>query len=150
MFFRLIRSIGLLLSFYGYISFFAMKIDRNLAIGFTFASIGSAMFLAGLLNILPEMAITIFCLGLILFLTEIRNKNISLCIGEVYVALAAIVVLACVYGKMFFTYDNFSHWATAVKHMYLTNRFPIRMVSDACSCSLQSWYAQRTVLPLTG
>lgn len=124
MFFRLIRSIGLLLSFYGYISFFAMKIDRNLAIGFTFASIGSAMFLAGLLNILPEMAITIFCLGLILFLTEIRNKKISLCIGGVYVALAAIVVLACVYGKMFLTYDNFSHWATAVKHMYLTNRFP--------------------------
>ena len=59
MIFKAIRLIALCASMFGYMRYFSRKIAPELSIGFTFVSIGSVMFLAGLLNVLPETAILV-------------------------------------------------------------------------------------------
>lgn len=73
----IIRLLALLFSFYGYIQFISKKIKLEFVIAVIFSGIGSVMFLAGILNILPEVTATIFLIGLILggYQLEIENQQ---------------------------------------------------------------------------
>lgn len=123
---KIIRLILLCASTYGYMQHFGRKLVPALSIGFTFTSIGSAMFLAGLLNLLPEAALAIFLGGLCCLVADVVRgawkPSISLA-GICFLAMLAIL-LARLYGCRLIHLDNFTHWALAVKHMLVKNRFP--------------------------
>lgn len=124
---QLLRLILLILSFYGYIQYFRKKIEINLTIGFIFSSIGSLMFLAGILNILREMALVIFIGGLLLAAVSVLHKESIrnvLSSGTIFFFIAGIFFFFLLYGSKFLHYDNFSHWAVAPKIMIQNDRFP--------------------------
>ena len=123
---KIIRLALLCASMYGYIEFFGRWIAPELSIGFTFVSIGSLMFIAGLFNLLPETALVIFlgglfCLGWLLAKGKWK-PGISLG-GAFFLAMCAVLVIR-LYGCRFIHLDNFTHWALAVRHMLTKNRFP--------------------------
>lgn len=99
------------------------------------SSCSMLMFLAGILNVMKEMTLAIFIVGLILlFLTlkrikyqkfyyDNRREIWSLLVFAISLVYFAIILR----NTPFTTYDNFSHWATVVKSMLLTNRMPTFM-----------------------
>ncbi len=90
----------------------------------------TALFLGGLLNLLPE---TVALLGVAgiggLVWAAVRDRGFSWLryyavpafafLGAVTVALGVFL-----YGKLFSHYDNFSHWALVLRSMLKTDRFP--------------------------
>lgn len=123
----IIRLLALLFSFYGYIQFISKKIKLEFVIAVIFSGIGSVMFLAGILNILPEVTATIFLIGLILGGVSIRNRESAIgliSVGTVFFGIMGIFFLVLLYNDKFVNYDSFSHWATVLKVMLLENRFP--------------------------
>lgn len=123
----LMRSLFLLVSFYGYIRFCSKHLRPELAIGFLFCSIGSAMFLAGVLNMLSISAWLIAFAGVCLAFVSLRKKESIreiCCYGTVFFLIGAVFFLWLLYGSKFTHYDNFSHWAVAPQLMIRHNRFP--------------------------
>ena len=122
----IIRLALLCASTYGYIHFFGRKIAPELSIGFTFALIGSAMFLAGLLNLLPEAALALFILGLACLVRALVKKEIRPAIhpGGVFFLLLCAVLAARLWGEKLVYIDNFTHWETAILHVLAKDRFP--------------------------
>ena len=62
---HIIRIVLLVISTTGYILFLTKKIQVEFAVGVTFAAISVSLFLAGILNRLPEAAILLFFGGFI-------------------------------------------------------------------------------------
>lgn len=99
------------------------------------SSCSMLMFLAGILNVMKEMTLALFFVGLILlFLTfkRISYKNFYHDNRrDIWIFLVFVIVLGyfaiLLKSTLFTTYDNFSHWATVVKSMLLTNRMPTFM-----------------------
>lgn len=125
----IIRFCLLMLSMTGYFLFLSKneKLHFAFAPAATCAMISGLMFVAGLLNFLPEMALLIFIGGYLLFVLQIKNK----CRPEkrkllmYFIFLFVLIYFSwLVKGAHFLRYDNFSHWATVVKNTLLTNRMP--------------------------
>lgn len=90
----------------------------------------TVLFLSGILNLLKEMTGLLYGIGIIWFIYCVyRDKGIKwvknyINIGFVFLAIASMVMLIFMKGKIFTHYDNFSHWAIVVKTMIETNRYP--------------------------
>ncbi len=123
---KAIRLIVLCASMFGYMRYFSRKIAPELSIGFTFVSIGSVMFVAGLLNVLPETAILV-CLGGLVCLawTLVKEKRkLTLSLGGAFFLMMCAILVARLWGCHFIHLDNFTHWGLAVRHMLTKDRFP--------------------------
>lgn len=125
-------KIGLfLVSGFGYWEYFRSKhgIHIYFAPVFTLAVQFCILFAAGLLNCLGEAALVLYGVGFLLFLREAYQKRLRLFSpywnpGYLYLALALFGVGIMVQGKLFTQIDNFTHWATVVRNMLSTDRFP--------------------------
>lgn len=128
-----LRFLALILSALGYVAFAraALKIPARASYLFALSSIACAVYLAGLAGVLVYAAWTIFALGLVLLLVLALTRKLALAfnrssLGAMNLAFLigfAAVFLALIDARLVH-YDNFSHWALAVKHMLITDRFP--------------------------
>ena len=88
------------------------------------------LFLAGLLNLLPEAVYGLYLVGIVGFIYSVcKNKSLAFLksyINPGYILTFALLLIFAVYlrGKVFTDYDNFSHWGLVVKRMLETNRYP--------------------------
>lgn len=124
---KVVRLLLLVFSFYGFMQAARRRLDANLSLAFIFASIGSLMFAAGILNLLPETAAFICLLGCVLGVRSIRRRENPLALispGTLFFAVGSVVMAALLFRAKFTSYDNFSHWAIVVKRMLATDRFP--------------------------
>ena len=121
------RSI-MLASLLGWVHAVSKKLRPELALGAVFASIGSAMFFAGILNILPHTAWAI-CVGGLLLLARAVYRRESfralLCPGIVFFLGCAVVLPVALYGCKFVQPDNYTHWAIALQKLLRYDRFPV-------------------------
>ena len=60
-----VRLLLLAVSFYGYVQWVSQKLRVEFSIGVVFCATGSALFFAGILNVLPEATATIFAYNLL-------------------------------------------------------------------------------------
>ena len=121
----------LILSSFGYWEYFRSKhnIHVYFAPVYTLSVQFVILFAAGLLNCLGEVAVLLYTLGFFLFARELRQKNFCvfspyLNVGYLYAVLAFLIVGLTVWNKQFTQIDNFTHWATVVRNMLSTDRFP--------------------------
>ena len=88
------------------------------------------LFLAGLLNLLPEAVYALYLVGFAGFIYSVcKNKGLSSLkayLNPGYILTFALLLIFAVYlrGKVFTHYDNYSHWGLVVKRMLETNRYP--------------------------
>ena len=124
----ILRILILAVALYGYMQFFSKKIKPEFALGFIFASIGSIMFFAGILNILPLAAYTITAVGCALAVLSVKDfKNSVLRIitpGTVFFAVLSVFFAISFRGDLFTGSDVYHHWGTVVNTLVKYNRFP--------------------------
>lgn len=117
----------LLLSCYGYLQYLRKFLRLEFCLGLLFSGIGGVLFLAGILNLLPEAAWCIWLCGLLLagrsVLRKESVKNV-LSYGTLFFLLAAVFFLFLLRGSEFTGYDNFSHWAMVSRLITQQGRFP--------------------------
>ena len=122
----LLRVLALVLCFCGY---FLMLRKAGLPMAFapmvTVSAIGSILFLAGILNLLPHATVVLF-LGGLFCLFRCRNvltsKSDSLQLLGFWV-LAALFCLR-IAGRYPLHYDAFSHWMTVIHDILNNDRLP--------------------------
>lgn len=110
-----------------------MEIKPELGISIVFSFIGSMLFIGGLLNVLPEIAIIISGGGfLCLIFDNVRKKSkmerfksmFSGGGGLFFLLIWIVFIIVILYDEKFLHYDNFSHWALVVKTIARNNSFP--------------------------
>lgn len=123
---QVIRLLILCASLYGYMRYVSGKIAPELSIGFVFTAIGSVMFFAGILNVMPEAALLVCAGGLVcLIWTLLKDKRKpSISMGGAFFLFMCALLAVRLYGEEFIHLDNYTHWGLAVRHMLLKNRFP--------------------------
>lgn len=106
------------------------RMNRCFLPSMTIALQVSVLFLAGILNLLPEMTYALYITGFI-GLAHAAWKRKGLGFLRDYISVSAfffvlVIAILAVYvkGKIFVAYDNFSHWALVVRSMLETNRYP--------------------------
>ena len=121
----------LILSGLGYWEYFRSKhrIHVYFAPVFTLAVQFSVLFAAGLLNCLGEAALLLHAMGFVLCAQQIYRQKFRMISpylngGYVYFFLALLAVGLLVENQWFTQIDNFTHWATVVRNMLSTDRFP--------------------------
>lgn len=86
------------------------------------------LFVAGLLNLLPEITMSLYLVGFIGVVYSLYKEKTFLkkYLNVGYVVLFVLMMILAVYlkGKIFSHYDNFSHWAIVVRRMLEVNRYP--------------------------
>ena len=88
------------------------------------------LFMAGLLNLLPEAVYGLYLVGFAGFIYSIcKDRSLAFLksyLNPGYILMLAALLLFAVYlrGKVFTLHDNFSHWGLVVKRMLETNRYP--------------------------
>lgn len=98
--------------------------------GLTIAIQTVILFFGGLFNLLPEFTYILYGVGLIGFVYSIykdKGFNFLRCYcstGFIFVAIVMCVMMIYLKGKLFASYDNFSHWGLVVKRMLEMNRYP--------------------------
>lgn len=106
------------------------KMNRCFLPSMTIALQVSALFLAGILNVLPEMTYALYIAGFIGLVHAVwKRKGLGflrdyISVSAVFFILVMAILAAYVNGKIFTGYDNFSHWALVVRRMLETNRYP--------------------------
>ncbi len=124
----------------------------------------AVLFIAGILNVLLPVTVSLFIAGIILSLyTLIQEKKqfpkksmlLSLCrqmrTGDIWFLIAVPVLLLAVKGHVFAHYDEFSHWGLAVQDMLITDRFPnfertrIGFQAYPLGASVYAYYVSRIV-----
>lgn len=120
-----IRLLILCASTYGYMRYMSEKIAPELSIGFTFTAIGTAMFFAGILNLMPEAALLVCAGGFYcLVRTLLKDKRkLSISMGGVFFIFMCALLAVRLYGEEFIHLDNYTHWGVAVRHMLQKDRF---------------------------
>lgn len=90
----------------------------------------TVLFFAGILNLLPEMSIVLYILGIVGILASfLKSKGFNFIKsyfndGYILLLLTMIIMGISVRGKLFAHYDDFSHWAIVVRHMLEVNHYP--------------------------
>ena len=121
----ILRSILLICSFLGYISYLSHRMKPELAIGFFMACLGSLLFVAGMLGILPAMTIAIGVVGLLLLVKDrFSNVRVFLSFGFLFFAAACVGLAFLLKDAEFTAWDNFSHWGVVSRLIIQKNRFP--------------------------
>lgn len=124
----LVRLLLLALSCCGYLQFLKKYVRPELAIGLLFSTIGSVLFLVGILNLLKEAALLIWLGGLVLFFRSLRKKvpfsGILTC-GTVFFLLGCLFFLYLFPGSRVQHHDSFIHWALVAKIITQQGRFPV-------------------------
>ena len=98
--------------------------------GLTVAIHVTILFFGGLWNLLPETAYILCVAGIAAFVVAaVRSKGISFLRHYIHPAylflfIFAFIMLVVLHGRVFVSYDNFSHWALALKCMLRTDRYP--------------------------
>ncbi len=106
------------------------KIDVNFLPGLTVAIQVAILFIAGLCHVLKIIAVVIWALGIVYFIAVIiSDKNINFIknyfkVGYLFLFITMIIMVIFCVGKVYTTWDNFSHWGIVVKQMFTTNAFP--------------------------
>lgn len=128
-----LRLLAFLLSAAGYVAVARAywKITARASYIFVFSAQALIIYFAGLIGILPYVAYALFGGGIVAFVAMILNKKIALAFNRTSLSalnLAFIAVFGAITASLidtrFVHYDNFSHWAVAVKYMLVTNRIP--------------------------
>lgn len=126
---KALRILLLCLSCYGYLYFLVdkgkMKVEFSPAI--LFSVIGSAVFFAGILNILKEACLAIFAVGVVLAVYSFVkrfNPLRFLCPGMIFFFLCLGYLCFFYYGCKLREYDDFTHWGLVVRSLLQTDRFP--------------------------
>lgn len=121
----------LLLSYLGYWEFFRGRCRMNVYFvpAFTVAAQFTVMFLPGLLNFLPEAVWLLYLGGFVLLLDALRREKLGFVRhyinwGYGLLFLALVVMALAFRGRIVTWFDNFTHWAVAVKNMLSADRFP--------------------------
>ncbi len=98
---------------------------------FLFSSITSAVFFAGLLNIMPLMVSIIFYTGLLLciiytyLIIKKKYKIKELLVpSSIMFGIFIVITILWMRGIIYIHYDNFSHWGLIVKEMFRINGLP--------------------------
>ena len=123
----ILRLMLLTASVYGYLRWIGNRVRMEFAPGIFFTSLCSVMFLAGILNILPETAWAVWGIGIFLTLHSLRKKESLkplLCPGMVFFLLTCCIMAVLLHGIILTDYDDFSHWGTVLKVLYTKHRFP--------------------------
>ena len=126
----ILRAIILWLSIFGYTS--AIKKYTNAAFApiIVLTSIGTVMFLAGLLNIMVITVLLIVLGGIICLILKkpwrkafYKDNCDSLIVFGVFTGICVLLLLR-LYNKVPVHYDCFSHWLTVIKEMINSNSMP--------------------------
>lgn len=125
-------KLGLLIcSYWGYWEFFRTKCKINIYFTplFTVACQFVFLFLAGILNYLKEATVLTWLVGLVLLIWFLRKKKLEiikpyLTGGYLFFAVMFVAVMLYTNDRTFSQIDNFTHWATVVKNMLGSDRFP--------------------------
>ncbi len=129
MFGLILKFILLFLILFGLAQFlsYRLKIKSEFLPVTVLTGVGVIMFLAGLLNMMPEAVtlLTLFSFGSVgyIFLRERSLKNIF-SPGLFFFLLGAAYLAYFLRGLQLEYYDDFSHWGLIVKEMLLTDRLP--------------------------
>ena len=105
-------------------------IDDSFIPGLTVALQTTALFAAGILNLLPAAVWLMYAFGLFCLFYFIRGDKSAQALkrytGAGYIYLAAVTAAAAILlkGAVFTDFDDFTHWAVAVKQLLAENRFP--------------------------
>ena len=86
-------------------------------------------FLAGILNLMKFISITIVVTGIVLAIYEItllikKKEKLKINIGLIILFSFLIIFTYLLIGNQLLHYDNFSHWGMIVKEMLIENRLP--------------------------
>ena len=106
------------------------KIDLFFLPSLTIAIQVTILFFAGILNLLPEVSGLIYLVGLIALIMSLwKSKGLNFVkdyVNDGYIISVLIMIIMgmSVRGKLFWHYDNFSHWAMVVRHMLEVNHYP--------------------------
>lgn len=123
----LLRMAGLIFSFYGYLRLLMKRIRPEFGIAVIFSAAGNLMFLAGILNLMPEMAFALYVSGIVLGVRSVRKREPlreAVTAGTCFFGLMDVFLFVLLYHDKFLHYDNFSHWALVLKVMLAEDRFP--------------------------
>lgn len=118
------------MSIFGYLLIFKekTKLPYVLLLPIIFSLIGIIIFIAGILNMMLEIALIVCFLGIMIFGYKIIKKEVKfkkLFNVNFFILFTIFLYLTIVCGKMHLMhYDNFSHWGLIVKNMFLDNRLP--------------------------
>ena len=126
---KALRVLLLCLSCYGYLYLIVdkgkIKVEFSPAI--LFSAIGSAMFFAGILNILKETCFAIFIAGIAFAIYSFVKKYNPLrfiCPGTVFFFICLVYLGYFYYGCKLREYDDFTHWGLVVRSLLQTDRLP--------------------------
>lgn len=106
------------------------KIDVHFLPGLVVAIQSTILFLAGLFNVLFEtslfMYVSGFCLLGYIIKTKKRIKFVKTygTPGYIFIAVAVVIMMFWLRGKLFNHYDNFTHWAMVTRNLLETDRYP--------------------------
>ena len=123
----LLRMAGLIFSFYGYLRAIGKRIRPEFGIAVIFSAIGSLMFLAGILNLMPEMTFVLYVVGVCLGIRSVKNREPlreTVTAGTCFFGVMGVFLFVLLYHDKFQHYDSFSHWALLVKVMLAEDRLP--------------------------
>lgn len=124
----LIRLLLLALSCCGYLQYLKKYVKVELAIGLLFSTIGSVLFLVGILNLLKEAAVLLWLGGLILLLCSLRRKESLagvLTFGTLFFVVGCLFFLSLFPGSRVQHHDSYIHWALVAKIITQQGRFPV-------------------------
>lgn len=87
------------------------------------------LFVAGILNLLLPAAAAMLVSGVLLFAMDLFHKRAGeyrsfAAVPYAYMGICLAVLTVFLHGKLFFEFDDFSHWATVVQNMLGSNAFP--------------------------
>lgn len=124
-----LRAIALLICFVGYFLLLRKKgLPVALAPVVTFSGIGSILFLAGILNLLPHATIALFLAGIFCFISCKPWKSGELSKNDIICMIAFFVLTALfclrIRGNYPLHYDAFSHWMTVIHDTLNNDHFP--------------------------
>lgn len=129
MLFTVLRILALMVCLTGYCVFLRGKgLPMAFAPVTALCAIGSILFVAGILNLLPHAAVLLFLGGIFLFLRcrpwkkETLSRQDLLCLG-IFAALCGLFWLR-IRGEYPLHYDAFSHWMTVIHDTLKNHRFP--------------------------
>lgn len=121
----------LLMSEFGYWEYFRSKhrIQIYFTPVFTISVQFAVLFAAGLLNCLKEASYLLYGFGFFLLMGQLYREKLRIFLpyintGYLFCAAAFFVIGFLVHDKLFSQIDNFTHWATVVRSMLGTDRFP--------------------------